>query len=190
MAKKPKTKKAKPTKAPPKEVIKQEPSKELQKEQKTMGGSDQEPWGAFLITYGWAILIILAAIAALVYFGMENSGNITFQKCSLAKDSSISCTSFNATENTITLTLKNSLSDKIVITKKSEIFDGNNSCKLKDDYLILQDNQTSLSFKVDGTRGKCKQLTSSNIKANINITFTDVNLTPMTASGKLTARIN
>ncbi len=35
----------------------------------------------FLMTYGWAILIILVMIAALVYFGVFNPSRLTPEKC-------------------------------------------------------------------------------------------------------------
>jgi hypothetical protein len=35
----------------------------------------------FLMTYGWAILVVLAAIGALAYFGVLSPGNLLPQKC-------------------------------------------------------------------------------------------------------------
>jgi hypothetical protein len=35
----------------------------------------------FLMTYGWAILVVLAAIGALAYFGILSPGNLLPQKC-------------------------------------------------------------------------------------------------------------
>ena len=35
----------------------------------------------FLITYGWAIMVVLAAIGALAYFGVLNPGNFLPNKC-------------------------------------------------------------------------------------------------------------
>lgn len=35
----------------------------------------------FLMTYGWAILVVLAAIGALAYFGVLSPGNLLPQRC-------------------------------------------------------------------------------------------------------------
>jgi len=35
----------------------------------------------FLMTYGWAILVVLAAIGALAYFGVLSPGNLLPHKC-------------------------------------------------------------------------------------------------------------
>lgn len=37
----------------------------------------------FLMTYGWAILVVLAAIGALAYFGVLNPGNWLPSKCTI-----------------------------------------------------------------------------------------------------------
>jgi hypothetical protein len=38
----------------------------------------------FLMTYGWAILVVLAAIAALAYFGVLSPGKFIPEKCMLS----------------------------------------------------------------------------------------------------------
>jgi hypothetical protein len=38
----------------------------------------------FLMTYGWAILVVLAAVGALAYFGVLSPGNIMPAKCDLS----------------------------------------------------------------------------------------------------------
>lgn len=38
----------------------------------------------FLMTYGWAILVVLAAIGALAYFGVLSPGNLLPDKCTLS----------------------------------------------------------------------------------------------------------
>jgi hypothetical protein len=53
----------------------------------------------FLMTYGWAILVVLAAIGALAYFGVFNSGKLVPDKCTIGpgmdiKDCKASTTGF------------------------------------------------------------------------------------------------
>ena len=51
----------------------------------------------FLMTYGWAILVVLAAIAALAYFGVLSPGRFIPDKC-LVQGGGVSCTEFSATQ--------------------------------------------------------------------------------------------
>lgn len=61
----------------------------------------------FLMTYGWAILVVLAAIAALAYFGVLSPDRFLPNKCQLP--SGFGCVDFVANSNgeTITLVLQN-----------------------------------------------------------------------------------
>ena len=47
----------------------------------------------FLMTYGWAILVVLAAIGALAYFGVLSPDRFLPEKCTLP--SGIACLDFN-----------------------------------------------------------------------------------------------
>ena len=56
----------------------------------------------FLMTYGWAILVVLAAIGALAYFGVLSPGKLVPDKCTLGpgfdiKDCKASTTSLQFT---------------------------------------------------------------------------------------------
>ncbi|MCB9359484.1 YpfN family protein [Candidatus Woesearchaeota archaeon] len=48
----------------------------------------------FLMTYGWALLVVLIAIAALAYFGLLNPSRFLPEKCEIAPG--ITCMDFNA----------------------------------------------------------------------------------------------
>jgi len=68
----------------------------------------------FLMTYGWAILVVLAAIGALAYFGVLSPGNLLPQKCEFA--AGLDCTetpSASASLQTIEFPLVNSNGYKI-----------------------------------------------------------------------------
>jgi len=54
----------------------------------------------FLMTYGWAILVVLAAIGALAYFGILGGPlNCACTGCNIDEDSGIIKCCVNATEN-------------------------------------------------------------------------------------------
>lgn len=61
----------------------------------------------FLMTYGWAILVVLAAIAALAYFGVLSPDKFLPEKCQFP--SGFGCVDFTADSTTqqITLVMQN-----------------------------------------------------------------------------------
>ena len=49
----------------------------------------------FLMTYGWAILVVLVAIAALAYFGVLNPGRFLPESCTIG--AGVACQDFKVT---------------------------------------------------------------------------------------------
>jgi hypothetical protein len=48
----------------------------------------------FLMTYGWAILVVLAAISALAYFGVLSPSKFLPESCTLSATSGMACLDF------------------------------------------------------------------------------------------------
>lgn len=65
----------------------------------------------FLVTYGWAILIILVAIGALVFFGIGNPANSLPEKCIFGNG--IICQDVRIATNAINMTLINGVGKTI-----------------------------------------------------------------------------
>lgn len=63
----------------------------------------------FLMTYGWAILVVLLAIAALAYFGVLNPGRYLPSSCTLPPG--LGCTDFkvDGTLGEVTLVIQNGM---------------------------------------------------------------------------------
>lgn len=61
----------------------------------------------FLMTYGWAILVVLVAVGALAYFGVLSPDNFLPSKCTLP--SGIGCIDHKVTANQIQVVLRNGL---------------------------------------------------------------------------------
>lgn len=61
----------------------------------------------FLMTYGWAILVVLVAIGALAYFGVLSPDNFLPTKCQLP--AGIACIDHRATATGVTVVLQNGL---------------------------------------------------------------------------------
>ncbi|MBW2989810.1 hypothetical protein KY358_05845 [Candidatus Woesearchaeota archaeon] len=68
----------------------------------------------FLMTYGWAILVVLVAIGALAYFGVLSPEKFLPEKCVISTGSGIFCEEFTATAGTgVTLRLKNIMTESM-----------------------------------------------------------------------------
>ena len=61
----------------------------------------------FIMTYGWAILVVLVAIGALAYFGVLSPDRFLPSKCTL--QSGIACLDHKATATSLVIYVKNSL---------------------------------------------------------------------------------
>ena len=67
----------------------------------------------FLMTYGWAILVVLAAIAALAYFGVLSPEKFLPEKCLI--ETGFTCISAKIESGQSTLVLQNSYGKSVVI---------------------------------------------------------------------------
>ena len=69
----------------------------------------------FLMTYGWAILVVLVAIGALAYFGVLSPDKFLPSKCTLP--AGVACVDHkitgHATAGTVTIVLRNALGSSI-----------------------------------------------------------------------------
>jgi len=67
----------------------------------------------FLMTYGWAILVVLIAIGALAYFGVLNPSRFLPRSCTLMPG--LDCNDFKvqASDNTVHIFIRNGIGDSI-----------------------------------------------------------------------------
>ena len=72
----------------------------------------------FLMTYGWAILVVLIAVGALAYFGLLSPDKLLSDRCVITPGSGIVCDDYtsSATSQNIRLNLGNALNEDISIT--------------------------------------------------------------------------
>ncbi len=78
----------------------------------------------FLMTYGWAILVVLIAIGALAYFGVLNPARFLPNSCTLFPG--LACTEFKVNSataatlpNTVQLFIRNGIGDSVQVTGTS-----------------------------------------------------------------------
>lgn len=69
----------------------------------------------FLMTYGWAFLVILIMIGALAYFGVLSPSKFLPERCTLT--TGLTCTDYKLTETTVDLKVTNNLGMTINITE-------------------------------------------------------------------------
>lgn len=105
----------------------------------------------FLMTYGWAILVVLAAIGALAYFGVLSPDKFLPERCTLS--TGITCTGFKITSDSFALVLTNNFGKDIELNSVNVsgcLISGINE-SLKNSKTITI-NQTGCSFGSSGDR--------------------------------------
>jgi len=73
----------------------------------------------FLMTYGWAILVVLVAIGALAYFGVLSPEKLLPEKCVIPTGTGLFCDKNLVSAvagGPVTIRIKNSLADTVTIT--------------------------------------------------------------------------
>ncbi len=130
----------------------------------------------FLMTYGWAILVVLVAIAALAYFGVLRPGQYLPSSCMIG--SGFSCDDFKVASNgTATVVVRNGLGSTITnVTMTIE-----NQCTPAN--VQLADGATQ-TFTCTGTAGT----SGSKYKHDITFVYSLENGLSHTLKGSLTTK--
>ena len=134
----------------------------------------------FLMTYGWAILVVLVAVGALAYFGVLSPDNFLPNRCTLP--SGIGCVDHKAVDSTsiISVVLRNGLGyDMSGITVKAD------SCTTPDTTPNTLANGAKAQYDVE----TCT-FTGSKYSGELNVTYTlsDTGLAH-TARGSIVAKV-
>ena len=133
----------------------------------------------FLMTYGWAILVVLAAIAALAYFGVLSPEKFLPEKCILQPG--IACISHKVQPTQITLVISNGLGRTITIDSIDV-----SGCSGAFSETML--SGTDHTFTIGGS---CNNgIAKDKFKGDITLTYTekDTNLTK-TSYGNLNTKV-
>ena len=134
----------------------------------------------FIMTYGWAILVVLVAIGALAYFGVLSPDKFLPAKCTM--QAGLACIDHKATASSLKIIAKNSLGYDITVTDiKAQ------QCTAQTGLSISVTNGNNL----DTTALTCVN-SGSKYNGQINITFTtpsDYGGLSHTNAGQVTTRI-
>ena len=130
----------------------------------------------FLMTYGWAILVVLVAVGALSYFGVFNVDAFLPQKCALAPG--IACLDFKANTDSVTLVIKNSIGNDIVV---ESIALPDYNCETT--FFAPLKNGEHGTFNVDCT------VTDSKLNSEINLIYEGLDTLRHNASGRITTKV-
>ncbi len=136
----------------------------------------------FLMTYGWAILVVLAAIGALAYFGVLSPDRFLPEKCTLP--SGMACLDFTASSSQIQLVIQNSGGFDMNNVNVSLDVEGGSvvSCSPADDSTLTDSEQDT--FTCTGT------FASGKLKADLNVAYVNAQTQlSHTKAGELIAKI-
>jgi len=130
----------------------------------------------FIMTYGWAILVVLVAIGALAYFGVLSPDRFLPAKCTL--QSGIACLDHKATPTGLTLYIKNSLGYDLTVDA------------VKAQQCTALGSQGTLSNDGTATYNLVCVNAGSKYSGNVNVTYTNVGtVVQHTNQGQVTTRI-
>lgn len=141
----------------------------------------------FLMTYGWAILVVLVAIGALAYFGVLNPSRFLPNSCTLIPG--ISCDEFKVDPDggagaDITIVARNGMGDDLTAVTLTLVGDGTACASTNSNTVASWGDGASQTFTFACTT----EPTGNRFKSDVTIAYTKGTLTH-TYSGSIIAQI-
>jgi len=133
----------------------------------------------FLMTYGWAILTVLIAIAALAYFGVLNPGKYVPSSCVLAPG--LGCNDFKVTHEKIILVIRNGMGQDLIPFNVTIGGDCNGSTQISE-FIDGEEKIFTINCTPNGILG-------SKIKESIIVQYTSENEISHTKIGAISSRV-
>ncbi|MBI2655130.1 hypothetical protein HYX06_01765 [Candidatus Woesearchaeota archaeon] len=118
----------------------------------------------FLMTYGWAILIVITAIGVLAYFGVLSPDNFLPEKCSLP--SGMTCLDYRVESYRVLLVLQNSLGKTITVNNIT--VSGNNQGCTDNESITLKLNEKAVFAVTQCSNG----ISGQKFKGNMSVSYT------------------
>jgi len=136
----------------------------------------------FLTTYGWVLLVVLIAVAALAYFGILKPGDQLPENCLFFPG--IGCNDFKVTQDSVTLLITNGMGVKL--TNVSFTVLGEGPCKGDTSQTENIDNGVSKTFVITCTE---KPTPDSAFRRQISISYTELDGLAHTRIGDISAKV-
>lgn len=139
----------------------------------------------FLMTYGWAILVVLVAIGALAYFGVLNPNRFLPASCTIGPG--LGCDDHRVTATTTQLVLRNGLGDDltavtIAIAGCTASAEADSDDAWNDGTVLGGADGITLTSCSNGAAG-------SRYKGDVTVTYTSGSGITHTVTGELTTRV-
>lgn len=147
----------------------------------------------FLMTYGWAILVVLAAIGALAYFGVLSPSNFVPDKCTSQGFTCADHSLASGTPGTVTLYLTNNMgfsASNVTVSLTDQ--NGNECCAAGDacasDATFANGEQLGAGSGYAFTG--CNLVSGARFQGNIVVTYTNANTgVSHTTTGDVSGRV-
>ncbi len=126
----------------------------------------------FMMTYGWALLVVLIAIGALAFFGVLNPSGFLPNTCTLAPG--FSCSDFKVSAATgYSIILQNGIGEDIIAGSSLKIDEGGTSttCDVTMPNAGIWADGASFTFSAVAPAG-CTLTAGSKFKADLILTYT------------------
>ena len=135
----------------------------------------------FLMTYGWAILVVIVAVGALAYFGVLSPDALFPNKCVLPPG--ISCLDYRVESYRVILVIQNSLGDAATINKV--VVSGNNQECYDNSSIDLENNEKVVFTITDCSNGEG----GKKFDGLLNVTYTIEGKLAHSIAGNLRAKV-
>jgi hypothetical protein len=139
----------------------------------------------FLMTYGWAILVVLVAIGALAYFGVLNPSQFLPSSCTLAPG--MGCDDFKVSTTGADLVLRNGLGNDlsavdVAISGCTDSAEADGDDSWTDGTVLGGSDGISLTGCSNGATG-------ARFKQDVTIVYTSSSGLNHTVTGTITAKV-
>jgi len=155
----------------------------------------------FLMTYGWAILVVLAAIAALAYFGVLSPSNMLPERTTFAAPIQSIDSVISASGDDVTIVFRNNVGTRINLTTQMT---GGDDCAVNTNNIAITGNSSGGGAGLDtwwvvGNGDQftlsynCTETLSTSSRFRASLTFNYTNLeTGLTRphSGTINSKVN
>jgi hypothetical protein len=139
----------------------------------------------FIMTYGWAILVVLAAIGALAYFGVLNPSSALPSSCTIAPG--VSCDDFKVSSSSVQLVLRNGFGNDftavgVSVTGCTADSNADGDDSWKDGSQLGGTGGITLTGCSNGESG-------ARFKQDVNITYTSTSGVTHSLAGLVTSKV-